>query len=453
VVGEWAWTHQVITSQLFNTAVVSEVDVLMLQCIDTWRQSGGFLIMSINEVIQAQQVYQNDLLVKPNVVGVAVGPKNSVGELSVVVLVQQKLPFAALSADSMVPREVDGVRTDVVEIGYVRAYANPRDRFRPNIPAGISLGHYKITAGTLGVMVTDKRTGAKLILSNNHVLANSNDAQIGDPIIQPGPTDGGINPADVIATLERYIPLRYDNDPDGPPPPVVGGDGGTNPPPLPPTQPPPATPLPPDPITPTPPAPPTPPTPPVQPPPTTNPSGNSGCFGLLISLINGLAALLGSDQRVAPLAVSAQSSTSVSLPGTPTIPLVQAQIPVNEVDCALARPINPSLFTGEILGIGTVSGTRPPALGMKIRKTGRTTGYTEGTVQLLNATVNVAYGARTARFTGQVIATPMSQGGDSGSLIVDGAENKAVGLLFAGSNLSTIFTPIDRVLDVLQVTL
>lgn len=405
--------------------------------------------MSINEVIHAQQVYQNDLLVKPNVVGVAVGPKNSVGELSVVVLVQQKLPFAALSADSMVPKEVDGVRTDVVEIGYVRAYVSPRDRFRPTLPAGVSLGHYKITAGTLGVMVTDKRTGARLILSNNHVLANSNDAQIGDPIIQPGPTDGGINPADVIATLERYIPLRYDNEPDGPPPPIVGGNGGTNPPP---TQPPPSTPLPPDPITPTPPAPPTQP-PPVQPPPTTNPGSNSGCFGLLISLINGLAAAVGSDQRVAPLSVSAQSSTSMSLPAMPTIPLVQAQIPVNEVDCALARPLDPNLFTGEILGIGQVSGTRPPALGMKIRKTGRTTGYTEGTIQLLNATVNVAYGARTARFTGQVIATAMSQGGDSGSLIVDGVENKAVGLLFAGSNLSTIFTPIDRVLDVLQVTL
>lgn len=70
----------------------------------------------------------------------------------------------------------------------------------------------------------------------------------------------------------------------------------------------------------------------------------------------------------------------------------------------------------------------------------------------MNATVNVGYGTKTARFTGQVVTTPMSQG-DSGSLIVDGTENKAVGLLFAGSNLSTIFTPIDRVLAALNVRL
>ena len=115
------------------------------------------------------------------------------------------------------------------------------------------------------------------------------------------------------------------------------------------------------------------------------------------------------------------------------------------------------MFTGEIRSIGQVSGTKPPALGMRVRKVGRTTDYTEGTITLLNATVNVAYntskGSRTGRFTGQVITEAMSQGGDSGSLIVDMNENRAVGLLFAGSNLATIFTPIDRVLDALNANL
>jgi hypothetical protein len=77
-------------------------------------------------------------------------------------------------------------------------------------------------------------------------------------------------------------------------------------------------------------------------------------------------------------------------------------------------------------------------------------------VTLLNATVNVGYmtarGPRTARFTGQVITQPMSQGGDSGSLIVDSTENRAVGLLFAGSSMATIFTPIDVVLAALNIT-
>jgi hypothetical protein len=358
--------------------------------------------MSINQVFQAQQLFQESLLAKPNVVGVAVGLKNQVGEPSVVVLVQQKLPLAALSADAMVPKELDGVRTDVVEVGYLRAYQSPRDRFRPEIPCGVSIGHYKITAGTLGVIVTDTQTGEKLILSNNHVLANSNNALVGDAILQPGPADGGQNPGDMVARLERFIPLRYVDDPDPAPTPT--------------------------------------PTPPPG-------GGGTGCdiLSLVVSIVNGLAALLGSGQRVAPVAAPK--------PAAPQSAGVSAQVPLNEVDAALAKPLDPSKFTGDILGIGKVSGTKAAALGMKVRKSGRTTGYTEGTVTLLNATVNVAYGSRTARFTGQIITTPMSQGGDSGSLIVDGTENKAVGLLFAGSNLSTIFNPIDKVLAALKVTI
>jgi len=115
------------------------------------------------------------------------------------------------------------------------------------------------------------------------------------------------------------------------------------------------------------------------------------------------------------------------------------------------------MFTDDIQNIGKVEGTLAPTLGMRVRKMGRTTGLTFGTITLLNATVNVGYttsrGNRTARFTGQVITEAMSQGGDSGSLVVDATQNKAVGLLFAGSPLATIFTPIDVVLAGLNVTI
>jgi hypothetical protein len=45
----------------------------------------------------------------------------------------------------------------------------------------------------------------------------------------------------------------------------------------------------------------------------------------------------------------------------------------------------------------------------------------------------------------------MSQGGDSGSLVVAGDSQNAVGLLFAGSAQSTIFNPIQAVLDCLEL--
>jgi hypothetical protein len=47
------------------------------------------------------------------------------------------------------------------------------------------------------------------VLSNNHVLANSNAGRYGDCIVQPGPADGGRCPADQIAILERFVPINF----------------------------------------------------------------------------------------------------------------------------------------------------------------------------------------------------------------------------------------------------
>jgi hypothetical protein len=116
--------------------------------------------------------------------------------------------------------------------------------------------------------------------------------------------------------------------------------------------------------------------------------------------------------------------------------------------------VNDSDVLDEILEIGTVSGTLEATLGMAVRKSGRTTALTTGTINVLDATVNVSYGTgRTAQFDNQLIAGPMSQGGDSGSLVVAADSLKAVGLLFAGSDQSTIFNPIQAVMDCLNITL
>ncbi len=379
------------------------------------------------QAMQAQAQVEQEFLAKNNVVGVGVGFKETNGELTdevaVVVLVQQKKPLAALSADDAIPKEIDGLRTDVLEVGYLQAQQSPRDRFRPVIPSGVSIGHFKVTAGTLGTMVKDKRTGEVFVLSNNHVLANSNESAIGDAILQPAAMDGGREPGDVVARLERFTALRFTDDPvtTPTPPSPGGGTGGT---------------------------------------------GGGGCdlVAVIVALFNALAAILGSSKRVQAIssaqAASAQSG-GVIVPDSPQMMMPRASafaaVPENKFDGALARPVDPAMFSDDIRQIGTVNATKAPVLGMKVRKYGRTTEYTEGTINLLNATVDIAYntsrGTRTARFTGQVIASAMSQGGDSGSLVVDATEQKAVGLLFAGSNLATIFTPIDVVLNGLDIVL
>src|SRR4030067_2386517 len=98
-------------------------------------------------------------------------------------LVRQKVPPAALTAETMVPREINGVRTDIIQVGEIRALQSRTDRWRP-APGGVSIGHFRITAGTFGCVVRDRASGSRLILSNNHVLANSNDASPGDAILQ-----------------------------------------------------------------------------------------------------------------------------------------------------------------------------------------------------------------------------------------------------------------------------
>jgi hypothetical protein len=78
---------------------------------------------------------------------------------------------------------------------------------------GTSGGHYLISAGTNGELLRDRKLGRLCIGTNNHVGANSNDAIVGDPYIQPGPFDGGRNPEDVIGRLLRFVPIRFVGEP------------------------------------------------------------------------------------------------------------------------------------------------------------------------------------------------------------------------------------------------
>ncbi len=98
----------------------------------------------------------------------------------------------------------------VVRTGIIDAFPH-RMRMRP-APGGISVGHFRVTAGTLGCLARGRsapRNARLMVLSNNHVLANSNAAALGDAILQPGTADGGRNPADQIAVLERFVPINF----------------------------------------------------------------------------------------------------------------------------------------------------------------------------------------------------------------------------------------------------
>lgn len=134
----------------------------------------------------------------PNVCGVGVGYKykdlKRTKQPALIIFVEEKTKLENLSRGEKIPKKIDGLETDVIEIGKVRLLGARQERRRPAQP-GISIGHYKITAGTFGAVVKDAESGEALILSNNHILANATNgkdgrAEIGDPILQPGGCDG-----------------------------------------------------------------------------------------------------------------------------------------------------------------------------------------------------------------------------------------------------------------------
>jgi hypothetical protein len=208
------------------------------------------------------------------------------------------------------------------------------------------------------------------MLSNNHVLANSNDARVGDRILQPGPIDGaGYN----IAHLERYVPISFDGEE------------------------------------------------------TECPFANGAA-----ATANILSRAIGRSSRLQAVSVQTQP---------------------NYVDAAVAKPENSTMIDNTILGYeGIIQGTQEPSLGQAVRKSGRTTGCTTGEVIVVGATVKVDYGGgRMATFVDQFVTTAMSEGGDSGSIILDGNSMYVVGLLYAGSPQATIGNKIEYVIDALNI--
>ena len=172
----------------------------------------------LHDVRQLLAEAKKELFGKPNVTATGVGYKIVKGrpteELALICSVNSKKSKKFLVESEMIPASIQNIPTDVNPTGIIYAQQDPTGKFRP-APGGVSIGHVDITAGTLGCLV--QKNGEIFILSNNHVLANSNDADIGDKIVQPGPTDGGDYPEDRLAELSDFIRINFES----------GGGGGS----------------------------------------------------------------------------------------------------------------------------------------------------------------------------------------------------------------------------------
>jgi hypothetical protein len=322
-----------------------------------------------------------------NVHAVGIGRKVVAGQLtevqSVRVYVTQKVDAALLPEALRIPTEVDGFPTDVIEsppafllpAGAVDVEAatvpgvagiaalspaavtpcsvNRQTAQRPVVP-GISTALVTVTAGTLSCFCRSTRPGDDpeqvCVLSNNHVYADVNRGNVGDPLLQPGPFDGG-TAADHVADLARFVPLK----------------------------------------------------------------------------------LGGVDQ--------------------------------NRVDAAIGTLLPGIAFTPGVCSIGPITGTEPAAEQMRVRKHGRTTGLTEGVVTDASYTALVGMDhsdpSIVALFVDQLRIERVAPfpafglGGDSGSLVVHGERQNAVGLYFAGpeDGFYGVANPIDEVLREIEIAI
>lgn len=318
--------------------------------------------VEIGDLKAAVAMCEVEFLDRRQAVAVAVGFRSVKGEITdelcVKAFVRNKRPAAEVPPGCLLPNRLQlqsgqVVAVDVEEMeppwsppcAGARAFPTCplQQRTRPAI-GGVSVAHYAFDVGTMTVAVQDRsHPGPHYILSNNHVLALLNDACIGDPIVQPARRDGGVYPRDAIATLSRFVPIRFDA-------------GASN--------------------------------------------------------------------------------------------LVDAA-----VGCALPHDVGSTVY-----GVGSpraVARRDTIRVGERVRKVGRTTGVTEGTIVGIHATCDINYTHagfpnRVTRFREQILTSQQSGYGDSGSILLDTHDN-AFGLLFGGSYTHTIFNYMELVQEQLGI--
>ena len=157
----------------------------------------------IQAVMAIQDRHTDRLLAISGAVGTATGLTED-GRPAIVVFIATN----ALAKSAQIPTNIEEVPVIVEVTGMFVALTDPTARQLRPVPIGVSTGHPDITAGTIGARVKDSY-GNVFALSNNHVYANLNEANLDDSALQPGAFDGGEDPADKIGELFAFEPILF----------------------------------------------------------------------------------------------------------------------------------------------------------------------------------------------------------------------------------------------------
>lgn len=173
---------------------------------------------AFKHVREVQKKHTAHLMKIKGVVGTAIGLDEN-NEVSLKVLTAKR-------GVAGIPKKLDDVNVQTVVTGKFYALKkggnhgggkgghkiDPKKRFERPVPIGVSTGNEgECSSGTIGARVTD---GANVYaLSNNHVYALENNADVNSRVLQPGRYDAkpkcAIKSEDVIGTLADFEPIDF----------------------------------------------------------------------------------------------------------------------------------------------------------------------------------------------------------------------------------------------------
>jgi len=176
------------------------------------------------DLIRAYRKAIQRYLPLPDFTGVAIGWKEIGGKLIDEIGLTFFVPFKTNNPRVFIPRKLWGIETDIVEavfhapppimsVNMTEKASSECTDYRSLIhrptPAGVSIGHLLVTAGTLGGYF--RWRGRWVALSNKHVLAPEGKSNVGDEIYQAGMYDLLRLKQDIIkgrwGTLRAFVPI------------------------------------------------------------------------------------------------------------------------------------------------------------------------------------------------------------------------------------------------------
>lgn len=136
-----------------------------------------------------------------NVVGIGYGVKETASGIeakeTLRIYVRKKFPLNEIPFRKRIPPHINGLQTDVIEIGTIKPAQRPA--------IGGCSGGYASCAGTLGSLVTGNSTGNNFILSCLHVFADVTNPTQGELIYEPSIKDGGGLPIGQLYAWRNFL--------------------------------------------------------------------------------------------------------------------------------------------------------------------------------------------------------------------------------------------------------